>query len=97
MITYFLNWMGPVANRWYTERGLNPTDPKDRYATGRIDIHIPDEYNKEYGVYPMKAASWNKLGDWLWTLETEKVLGKSELFQRFEEETGHKIEWWENE
>ena len=99
MITYDTNWMGPIANRWYTDRGLDPMNPEHHYAGGRIDIRgVEDEpWGLEYGLRPMKAISWRKLSDWLMGLKTEELLGRKELLERFEKETGHKIEWWEDE
>ena len=54
MISYFLNWMGPLTNQWYEERGLLKVDGEiyverlgvtipnytitQEYATGRVDV-----------------------------------------------------------
>jgi len=58
MISYSTNWMGPVMNRWYEERGipfeLRKTSGKilpvmeykqflESYSCGRIDIYGLDE------------------------------------------------------
>ena len=69
------------------------------YACGRIDIRDSskegyDGWN-EYGVRPMTAESWSALAVWLWNLETEEVVEYDRLLEMFEEQTGHKIQWWE--
>ena len=66
-------------------------------ASGRIDIRDSSKQGydgwDEYAVPPMKQLSWNLLGDWLWDLETEEVVGYYRLIEMFEQQTRHKIEW----
>lgn len=92
MVRYFLNWMGPINTEWIAKHG-------EDWCAGRIDICgvIEDEYpyGIEYGVPTMKWVSWVVFGDWLSRLRTDIVLEKDELFARFEQETGRKIEWLE--
>lgn len=66
------------------------------YAGGRIDIRgVPDEpYGLEYGLPIMESNSWNLLSEWLLGLETERVLYYTEIINKFEQETGHKIVWF---
>lgn len=45
----------------------------------------------EYELFTQ--LSWNLLGDWLWDLETEEVVGYYRLIEMFEQQTRHKIEW----
>lgn len=101
--------MGPITHKWYEDnkipytvetkysvafnRDLNIRHYKEYYCTGRIDIHT-GMFGEEYGVEMMKASSWNKLGDWLNKLTSDKVLSKQEILDKFESETGHKIEWY---
>ena len=66
-------------------------------ACGRIDVR---DYSKEgydgwdeYSVAPMTQRSWNDFGNWLMELETETVLTQQELEERYEYETGRKIEY----
>lgn len=81
MVRYYLNWMGPL-------RG------DGSLSGGRIDIWVPGvEHGPEYGVPLMSTESWGYLGSWLIGLESEEILSKEEIFRRFEEETGRKIEW----
>jgi hypothetical protein len=42
----------------------------------------------------MTSESWKKLGDWLDTLELDYIPMGDGIFSLFEEQTGHKIEWW---
>jgi hypothetical protein len=92
MISYSINWMGPLNMKWIEKHG-------DDWAMGRIDCYnVPGEpYGWEYGVDALKVEDWNDLADWLITLKTEKLIGKQELFDRFEEETGKKLRWMEQE
>jgi len=97
-ISYSTNWMGPINTQWYEERGLLKEDsmePTTYYSAGRIDIYgVPGEhYPLEYGVAPMHGEDWNSLSDWLDDFETETLIEKAELFERFEKETGVKIRW----
>ena len=93
-VSYSINWMGPINMKWIEEHG-------DCWSAGRIDIRDSSKEGydgwHEYSVAPMKTESWNKLGDWLWDLETTEVLDYEMLISIFEGETGHKIEWLENE
>ena len=82
-------------------RGLDIGDPytvtevTTYYSAGRIDIYgVPGEhYPLEYGVAPMHGEDWNILSDWLNDFETETLIEKAELFEKFEKETGVKIRW----
>lgn len=66
-------------------------------ASGRIDIRDSSKEGydgwDEYAVAPMTQRSWNDFGDWLMKLETETVLTQQELEERYEYETGRKIEY----
>ena len=103
MITYSTNWMGPVALRWYRERGLleeGSVHPTQHYAAGRIDIRGLDETEyycgwSEYGLAPMMSEDWGALTKWLDTLQTDVLLSYDELINRFETETNCNIMWAE--
>ena len=96
MISYFINQMGIYCKQWYIENGI-PCTPEYYVAAGRIDIRDDTKQGydgwDEYAVAPMKQLSWNLLGDWLWDLETEEVVGYYRLIEMFEQQTRHKIEW----
>jgi hypothetical protein len=86
VITYSTNWMGPISTHWYRERGLVENENiTTYYCAGRIDIRDDSKCGydgwDEYGLRPMHGESWGKLS-------------YSELIERFETETGHKIRWW---
>jgi hypothetical protein len=70
------------------------------YSAGRIDIRDDSKEGydgwDEYSLAPMHGEDWNRLSDWLDNLETERLWGKSELLDAFEEETGYKIRWAED-
>lgn len=70
------------------------------YAGGRIDIYgLPEgEYyggKHEYSLPVMKGTSWNVFSDWLDNLSTKELISYKEIIQRFQTETKHKIEWWD--
>lgn len=66
------------------------------YYCGRIDIRgVPDEpFGLEYGLPVMGCDSWEVFSEWLDGLETEEVLHYTEIINKFEQETGHKIAWF---
>lgn len=92
MITYLTNWMGPINEDWLKEHG-------DHWAAGRIDIYgVPGEhYPIEYSLPPMHVEDWNKLSDWLDTLETEELWSFEDLIGNFQLIHDTKIRWWKNE
>ena len=94
MITYSTNLMGPINKYWYQTRKLKV----GTVAAGRIDIYGLDEseyYNGqfEYPLRPMSRESWELLSDWLEEFETEVLWSEQALFDEFEKQTGHIIEW----
>ena len=101
MITYSTNWMGPIALKWYRDRGLleeGSVEPTIYYSAGRIDIRGLDETEywngwHEYGVDPMRAEDWGALSVWLDNLKTKELLPYDELIEQFEEYYGKKIRW----
>lgn len=103
MITYSTNWMGPIALKWYRDRGLleeGSVEPTIHYSAGRIDIRGLDEteyYNgwHEYGLDPMMSEDWGALSKWLHKLKTKELLPYDELIKQFEEYNGKKIRWCE--
>lgn len=73
MVTYFLNWMGPISHRWYeinkipytvetkysehSDREYNVKHYDCYYSTGRIDIHNGEPFGDEYAIGVMKSTS----------------------------------------
>lgn len=93
MITYFLNWMGPVNKKWIEKHGKG-------WASGRIDVYGLDEYEyydgkTEFSVYPMRDIYWSRFGWWLQQQRDEVLPSLQQLVEDFEEETGWEIEWLE--
>lgn len=79
-----------------------PYKKYDSYCGGRIDICglDKDKYwngKYEFSLSVMKGESWSTLSEWLDSFESEKLVPYEELIERFENETGHKIQWWETE
>lgn len=66
-------------------------------ACGRIDIRDDSKQGydgwDEHSIAPMTQRSWNDFGNWLMDLETETVLELQELEERYEYETGRKLEY----
>jgi hypothetical protein len=77
-------------NREYTVKNYTT-----QYCCGRIDVDGGDLiWSHEISVPVMTSESWKKLGDWLDTLELDYIPMGDGIFSLFEEQTGHKIEWW---
>lgn len=84
MITYSTNWMGPVTNKWYLDRGLK----SDSYCCGRVDVYgLPlDLYydgKTEYSLPLMTKESWLKFTEWLHSFQTYRLYSLQELFEEF--------------
>lgn len=90
MITYSVNWMGPINPDWIKKNG-------DYWAAGRIDIRgIPDDpYGDEYGLSAMHMEDWCKLRDWLVTYKTEEVVSYETLIESYEKDNP-KIRWFKD-
>lgn len=90
MISYSLNWMGPINKDWLNSYG-------DCWSAGRIDIRDDSKQGydgwDEYAIPPMRNEDWNDLGDYLWDLETTHLLTKEELIASFEKVIGRKVRW----
>lgn len=79
-----------LLGREYTARNYTPY-----YSCGRIDVSGGDLiWGHEISVPPMTEQSWDKLGEWLDKLTLDHIPLGDGIFSLFEEETGHKIEWW---
>ena len=67
------------------------------YAGGRIDIRDDSKEGyagwDEYFVAPMHAEDWNKLGDWLWNMQTEELWSYEELIEHFQYYNKAEIRW----
>lgn len=90
---YFLNWMGPINERFIDQHGSH-------WSAGRIDAHCDNEndpdyspFGTEFGVGPMHSNDWEFLAEWLNHLETPTLLTKKQIFRRFEEERDIRIRW----
>lgn len=93
MITYRLNWMGPVNKKWIEKYGID-------WSCGRVDIYGLDETEyfdgkHEYAAHPMRRLSWGMFGHWLSKRKDTELVPLQDLVADFEAETGHEIEWLE--
>ena len=86
MVTYFLNWMGPINPQFIAKYG-------DGWRCGRIDIDDGMPYGREYSVGVMDAESWLLLGEYLRNLRTEEVWCYQRIIDTFEREYQHNIVW----
>jgi hypothetical protein len=103
MVTYSINWMGPISMSWFRDRGLTYTKGGSEaittmYCGGRIDIcGLDEEYyhngQHEYGLRPMHQDDWNALTDWLRTFKTETLVHYHTIIEQFETHYGKKIRW----
>ena len=91
MVTYFLNWMGPINLRWIEKHG-------DQWAVGRIDVSDDTPFGTEYSVPPMHVEDWGELWQWLDHHKTPVVWSFQELIETFEKKRlGRSIRWMEGE
>lgn len=89
MISYFLNWMGPINTQWIAENG-------EGWCAGRIDLSadFDEPFGTEVAVPIMAGSSWQAFGDWLSRLRTDERWCLDRLVTAFEAETGKTIEWF---
>jgi hypothetical protein len=91
MISYSTNWMGPVNLDWIEKNGND-------WAGGRIDVYGNDDYYPDELSLPiMKAKNYGPFSEWIRKVRTVEVLSLKELVERYENETGDKIIWWNYE
>jgi hypothetical protein len=79
MIDYFLNWMGPINQKWIKENGSD-------WSSGRVDVGgIEGEpFGTEYPIPPMKNQDWADFGNWLDALETNDIWNLERLLSEYE-------------
>ena len=76
---YFLNWMGPVNQKFIEENG-------EGWAAGRIDISADDDnpYGYEIAVPLIRGQDWNRLRDWLNVLSSnDPILSLDEILEMY--------------
>ena len=98
MITYSLNWMGPISLDWYRKRGLvRDKQITTHYYGGRIDIRDDSREGydgwDEYAVAPMYSEDWYAFYKFLDRLEHETLISYDSLIQSFEEHSSKPIRW----
>jgi hypothetical protein len=84
MITYFLNYTGPINKEWLAKHG-------GHWCGGRIDVHGTED--SEFSVPIMHCEDWSRFGDWLWDFTSEAVLDLDNLVDLYERENP-KIRWF---
>jgi hypothetical protein len=99
--SYSTNWMGPVGLWWYEKRGLLNENKQiiEHYSGGRIDVRGGnlDHYGDELSVSPMRSEDWNDFGGWLDDFKTHDLWTLQDLVEHYEQESGRKIRWADNE
>jgi hypothetical protein len=90
--------MGPVALRWYEERGLlnDKREITEHYACGRLDVrggNTDNDYGDEISVPPMRSEDWASFGIWLDDFRTDEMWSLSDLVEQYEQESRRKIRW----
>jgi hypothetical protein len=89
--------MGPVALRWYEERGLlnDKREITEHYACGRLDVrggNTDINYGDEISVPPMRSEDWASFGIWLDDFQTDEMWSLKEIIEEYEK-TNPKIRW----
>lgn len=91
MITYDIQFTGPSDPAWYTERGLDIT--KEIWAGGNVVVYGVSDNPIVYEIPIMSGDSWNKFCEFIVLLDTQVLMSKEELLERFQKSTGHVITW----
>lgn len=110
MIKYNLIWEGIDSHLFYEDNNILYTVETQYcpslksnfeyrlyeryYCQGKIQVINNKPFGLEYSTPIMRCHSWRYLEEWLMTLNTKKVLTLSEIFDTFESETKHEIEWF---
>lgn len=107
MISYYLNWMGPISIQWYSDRGLTIKEEinsetfgthivdkiTEHYSGGRIDVSgTTNPYGEEISVPVMRSEDWHRFKEWLWVFKTETMWTLDQLVNEYEK-TNEKIVW----
>jgi len=88
MVTYFLNYMGPISSAFIDKYG-------NWWRVGRIDVHDDQPYPKEYSLDVMHKDSWEMLTEYLSDLETEEVWSKDKILDHFQRCIRAEILWFD--
>ncbi|MHA2069454.1 MAG: hypothetical protein ACXABY_34260 [Candidatus Thorarchaeota archaeon] len=90
MVSYYLNWMGPINSKWIEENG-------DHWATGRIDIEDGSAFGSEIGVTAMQKKDWDSFSNFLHHLQTEEAWTLAQIEEAYEAAGYAPIRWREPE
>lgn len=91
MITYWLNWMGPINADWISKNG-------DQWSGGRIDVSgVEDEpFGFELSAPTMLSSDWVRFGAWLKDFSSPELLSLQELVAEYEK-TNPTITWFKKD
>lgn len=92
MVTYFLNWMGPINSEFIQDNG-------EHWSAGRIDVRDDSkegyDAQSEYGVSPMHSEDWGMFAQWLSHHTTPDPWTFEDLVETFERKfLKRKIRWF---
>ena len=98
MVTYSINWMGPLHMSWYENRGLvKDGEIITLFSGGRIDVYgLGDEYpyGSEIGVPSMIGEDWESFADWLDDFSTDTQWTLDQLLEEYEK-TNPKVRFYD--
>lgn len=91
MITYDIQFTGPTDFEWYEDRGLDMN--QGIWAGGNVTIYGASKEPIVYEIPIMHGDCWNQFCQFVVLLDTQVLLSKEELIEKFQKSTGHSIEW----
>ena len=89
MVSYFLNWTGPINRKWLAKNGYD-------WSGGRVDVYDGTPYGTEHGVAIMNSEDWKAFAKFLTNYESKEVLPLDELVLMFEIAYGREVRWFNN-
>lgn len=95
MITYDIQFTGPTDFEWYEDRALDMNQAI--WAGGNVTIYGASKEPIVYEIPIMHGDSWNQFCQFVVLLDTQVLLSKEELIEKFQKSTGHSIEWADQE
>ena len=101
---YNIPYTTKIVNNQWTKFQDTEYKTYEQWYGGRIDCRCDDENDPDYDPYGaelnlpiMDAESYGKFSDWLFNYTSERLSTSEKLFEQFEKETEHKINFFKED